>query len=290
MVATLEPVIAPPSRREDERINWRTSIPFLLLHAIPLLAVFTGISVTAVVLFLVTFWGRMFFITAGYHRYFSHRSYRLGRVAQFVMAFAGTTCAQKGPLWWAANHRVHHHNADTDDDIHSPRRGFWWSQVGWILCDRYGATKLDEIKDFARFPELRFLNRHDWIGPWSLGVTCFLIGGWSGLVFGFFASTVVLWHSTFLVNSLAHVFGRRSYDTDDTSRNSMMIALLTGGEGWHNNHHRYPSSARQGFRWWQIDPTYYGLRALAAVGIVRDLRRPPARVLAEAHPGLGLRQ
>jgi stearoyl-CoA desaturase (delta-9 desaturase) len=290
MVATLEPVIAPPSRREDERINWRTSIPFLLLHAIPLLAVFTGISVTAVVLFLVTFWGRMFFITAGYHRYFSHRSYRLGRVAQFVMAFAGTTCAQKGPLWWAANHRVHHHNADTDDDVHSPRRGFWWSQVGWILCDRYGATKLDEIKDFARFPELRFLNRHDWIGPWSLGVTCFLIGGWSGLVFGFFASTVVLWHSTFLVNSLAHVFGRRSYDTDDTSRNSMMIALLTGGEGWHNNHHRYPSSARQGFRWWQIDPTYYGLRALAAVGIVRDLRRPPARVLAEAHPGLGLRQ
>jgi stearoyl-CoA desaturase (Delta-9 desaturase) len=273
------PGAADPS---DERVNWRSSIPFIALHFLPLLAVFTGITRTAVVLFFVTYIGRMFLITAGYHRYFSHRSYRLGRVAQFVLAFGGTTAAQKGPLWWAAHHRVHHRYSDTERDLHSPKRGFWWSQVGWILCDKYGATQVDEIKDFARYPELRFLNRHDWIGPWALGTTCWLIGGWSGLVVGFFASTILLWHTTFFVNSLAHVFGRRAYDTPDTSRNSLLIALITSGEGWHNNHHRYPSSARQGFRWWQIDPTYYGLRLLALLGVVHDLRQPPRRVIDEA--------
>jgi stearoyl-CoA desaturase (delta-9 desaturase) len=270
-------------RAADERVNWRSSIPFLLVHALPLLVIFTGITRTAVILFLCTYFGRMFFVTAGYHRYFSHRSYRLGRVSQFVFAFAGLTAAQKGPLWWAAHHRNHHKFSDTERDVHSPKRGFWWSHVGWILCDKYGATRLDEIKDFARYPELRWLNSHDWVGPWSLGVLCWLIGGWSGLVVGLFASTVLLWHTTFLVNSGAHVFGRRAYDTDDTSRNSLLIALVTGGEGWHNNHHRYQSAARQGFRWWQLDTTYYGLWLLARCGIVHDLRPVPARVIDEAH-------
>jgi stearoyl-CoA desaturase (Delta-9 desaturase) len=283
----IRPAVLPPASPEppaDERINWRSSVPFIVLHFIPLLAIWTGITPTAVILFAVTYFGRMFLVTAGYHRYFSHRSFRLGRVSQFLLAFGGTMAAQKGPLWWAANHRAHHRYADTESDIHSPQRGFWWSHVGWILCDKYGATRLDEIKDFARYPELRFLNKRDWIGPWALGFACYLIGGWSGLVVGFFASTIALWHSTFLVNSLAHVFGRRVYETPDTSRNSLLIALVTGGEGWHNNHHRYPASARQGFRWWQIDTTYYGLQLLAALGVVRDLRRPPARVLAEARP------
>ena len=277
-----DPPVPDAAPRGDERLNWRTSTPFLLLHAVPLLALLTGVTGAALVLLAATFFGRMFFITAGYHRYFSHRSYRLGRVTQFVFAFGGLTCAQKGPLWWAANHRAHHRFADTERDVHSPKRGFWWSHVGWILCDRYGATDREEIKDFARYPELVWLNRHDWIGPWALGFACWLIAGWSGLIVGFFLSTVLLWHSTFLVNSLAHVFGRRAYDTDDTSRNSLLIALLTGGEGWHNNHHRYQSAARQGFRWWQVDVTYYMLRALAAVGIVHDLRPVPARVLDEA--------
>src|SRR5438477_8395034 len=243
--------------RADEQLNWRTSAPFLLLHFVPLLAFVTGVTPTALALLAATFLGRMFFVTGGYHRYFSHRSYRLGRLTQFVFAFGGTTAAQKGPLWWAANHRAHHRFADTERDVHSPKRGFWWSHVGWILCDRYGATDTDEIRDFARYLELVWLNRHDWIGPWVLGFACWLIGGWSGLIVGFFLSTVLLWHSTFLVNSAAHVFGRRTYDTEDTSRNSLVIALLTGGEGWHNNHHRYQSAARQGFRWWQIDYTYY---------------------------------
>jgi stearoyl-CoA desaturase (Delta-9 desaturase) len=265
-------------RATDERVNWVSSIPFFVIHAACLAAYFTGITVTSIVLCLALFWSRMFFITAGYHRYFSHKSYKLGRVSQFVMAFGAQSSAQKGVLWWAAHHRDHHRFSDTDRDIHSPRKGFWWSHVGWILCDRYTPTNFDGIKDFARYPELRWLSRHDWIAPWSLAIVCYLVGGWSGLVVGFFWSTVLLWHSTFTVNSLAHVMGRRRYDTTDTSRNSLLVALITGGEGWHNNHHHYPSSARQGFFWWEIDVTYYGLKVLSWVGVVKDLRRPPERV------------
>jgi stearoyl-CoA desaturase (delta-9 desaturase) len=279
---TTSPNGQSPRRQDDERLNLRSSIPFFAVHFVPFLAVFTGVPLKVVVLAFATFAVRMFFITAGYHRYFSHRSYRLGRVWQFMMAFGGTTAAQKGPLWWAAHHRNHHQFADTERDTHSPQKGFWWSHVGWILCDKFGASRHDKIRDFAKYPELRFLDKHDWIGPWTLGVACYLIAGWSGLLIGFFASTVVLWHTTFTVNSLAHVFGRRVYDTPDTSRNSLLVAIATGGEGWHNNHHRYPFAARQGFRWWQIDVTYYVLRALGAVGIVRDLRPVPREVVAEA--------
>lgn len=265
-------------RTPDERVNWPQSIPFLLLHFLPITLIFTGISTTAVVLFLVTYFGRMFFVTAGYHRYFSHKSYKLARVPQFIMAFGAESSAQKGVLWWAAHHRNHHQFSDTERDVHSPRKGFWWSHVGWILADKFKAYDADRIRDFGKYPELVFIDKRDWIAPWTLGITCFLIGGWSGLVLGFFTSTVLLWHSTFLVNSLAHVYGRRRYETEDTSRNSMLVALLTGGEGWHNNHHHYQASARQGFFWWEIDTTYYVLKLLSLVGIVKDLRQPPDRV------------
>ena len=263
----------------DERINRTSSIPFLALHLVPLLAIFTGVTRTDLIVCAALYLGRMFFITAGYHRYFAHRSYKMARVPQFLMAFGGTTAAQKGPLWWAAHHRDHHRYADTDRDIHSPSKGFWWSHVGWFLSNRFKATNVDGIRDFARYPELRWLDRHDWVGAWALGIATFLVFGWSGLVVGFFASTILLWHGTFLVNSVAHVFGRRRYETDDTSRNSLLVALATGGEGWHNNHHHYPASARQGFFWWEIDPTWYGLRILSWVGLVRGLRTPPERVL-----------
>src|SRR6476620_3307332 len=266
-------------RAADERVNWTHSIPFFLVHVLCFAFIFTGITTTALLLFVAMFFGRAFFVTAAYHRYFSHKSFKLNRFWQFVFAFMAEPTAQKGVLWWASNHQTHHRYSDTDRDLHSPRKGFWWSHVGWILADRYKPTDYDGIKDFAKFPELRFLNRFDWIAPWSFGVAAFLIGGWSGLVVGFFWSTVLLWHSTFLVNSAAHVFGRRRYDTDDTSRNSLLIALLTGGEGWHNNHHHYQASARQGFFWWEIDPTWYVLKAMSWVGIVRDLKVPPARVL-----------
>jgi len=270
-----------PRRGPDERVNKATSIPFVLLHLLPLLAIFTGVSVRAVVLCVVLYYGRMFFITAGYHRYFAHRSYRLNRFWQFVMAFGGTTAAQKGPLWWAAHHRDHHRFSDSAQDIHSPtQKGFFWSHVGWILCDKYAATDYDRIRDFSKYPELVFLNKRDWIGPWALGIACFLIGGWSGLLIGFFLSTVLLWHATFTVNSLAHVMGRRRYATEDTSRNSALIAVLTMGEGWHNNHHYYQASARQGFFWWEFDPSYYVLKVGSWLGVVKHLRTPPERVRA----------
>ena len=273
------PVRPRAPKPPDERINRTSSIPFLALHLVPLLAIFTGVTRTDLIVCAALYLGRMFFITAGYHRYFAHRSYKMARVPQFLMAFGGTTAAQKGPLWWAAHHRDHHRYADTDRDIHSPSKGFWWSHVGWFLSNRFKATNVDGIRDFARYPELRWLDRHDWVGAWALGIATFLVFGWSGLVVGFFASTILLWHGTFLVNSVAHVFGRRRYETDDTSRNSLLVALATGGEGWHNNHHHYPASARQGFFWWEIDPTWYGLRILSWVGLVRGLRTPPERVL-----------
>jgi stearoyl-CoA desaturase (delta-9 desaturase) len=265
-----------------DRTDWIAAIPFFAVHVAPLAAIFVSVTWQDWVLCAVLYVTRMFFITAGYHRYFSHRSYRMHRVTQFLMAVGGTTAVQKGPLWWAAHHRVHHRYTDVDGDVHSPRDGFWWSHVGWILSTKYKATDLSNIKDFAAYPELRLLERFQWIPPWLLAIACFLVGGWGGLLIGFFLSTVLLWHGTFLVNSATHLFGRRRYATPDTSRNSLIIAVITGGEGWHNNHHYLPASSRQGFTWWEFDPTWYVLRGLAAVRVVRDLRDPPARLLDQA--------
>jgi stearoyl-CoA desaturase (delta-9 desaturase) len=269
------------------------SAPFVIAHLIPLAALLTGVSAGAVVLCAVLFYARMFFITAGYHRYFAHKSYRVGRVPRFLMALGGTSAAQKGPLWWAAHHRLHHRYADTDRDPHSPQRGFWWSHVGWILSDESKQVDYGIVRDLTRYPEIRFIDRHNWIGPWALGAASFLIAGWQGLVVGFFLSTVLLWHATFAVNSLAHVFGRRRYATTDTSRNSFLLALLTSGEGWHNNHHFFPSSARQGFYWWEVDFSWYGLRLLSLLGLVRDYRTPQPALrtagrIRDGHVDVGL--
>jgi stearoyl-CoA desaturase (Delta-9 desaturase) len=276
---TLDPV---GPERSSERTDWLSAVPFFAMHLAPLGALFVVVTWQDWVLGAATYLLRMFFITAGYHRYFSHRSYRMGRVTQFLMAFGGTMAVQKGPLWWAGHHRVHHRYTDLDDDVHSPRDGFWWSHVGWILSTKYKTCDLSTIKDFAAYPELRLLERFSWIGPWTLAAACFLIGGWGGLVIGFFLSTVLLWHATFLVNSMAHLVGRRRFATPDTSRNSLFVALLTGGEGWHNNHHYLPASSRQGFAWWEVDPTWYALRVLAWLHVVRDLKDPPARLLVQA--------
>lgn len=270
------------------RINPRTSIPFFVVHLLPLLAIFTGVTWTAVALLVVTYWGRMFFITAGYHRYFSHRAYRTSRAFQFVLAAGGITCAQKGPLWWAGHHRMHHRFSDTVEDPHTPRKGFWWSHVGWILCDETSAQPTGSMKDFERFPEIVWLSRHDWIGPWTLAVVCFLVGGWSGLVVGFFASTVLLWHSTFLINSLAHVFGSRRFETTDTSRNNPLLAILTMGEGWHNNHHRHQHVARQGLRWYEVDATWYVLVLLEKLHVIWGVRRPRRDGAADVEDDAGV--
>ncbi len=264
--------------RDRHPLGYGTSTPFILLHFLPLLAIFTGVTQKAVILCVVSYVVRMFAITGGYHRYFSHRAFKLGRFPQFVLAFLGGTAAQKGVLWWAGHHRDHHRYSDTARDPHSPQKGFWWAHVGWILCDAYGETDYEAIEDYSRFPELRWLNEHDWVPVWLLAVASTLIAGWSGLIIGFFLSTVLLWHGTFIVNSLAHVMGKRRYATSDTSRNSAFVAFFTLGEGWHNNHHHYPACARQGFRWWEFDPTYWVLRIGAMLGIVKELRQPPLAV------------
>ncbi len=260
--------------------DWLSAGPFLAVHLLPFVALLTGVTLVDVALAAALYLVRMFFVTAGYHRYFSHRSFRLSRPAQLIMALGGITAAQKGPLWWASHHRLHHRHADTPRDVHSPRRGLWWSHVGWILSRRYKEAERAAVADLAAFPELEMVDRLQWVGPWALGVLCYLVAGWGGVAIGFGLSTVLLWHGTFTVNSLAHRIGRRRYATPDDSRNSWLIALVTLGEGWHNNHHHYPPSARQGFRRWEIDVTYYLLVALQRARIVRDLRVPTARVLA----------
>ena len=257
-----------------------TSIPYWLVHVIAVAGVcILGFSVKGVVLALSLYAVRMFFITAGYHRYFSHRTFKTSRWFQFILALGGSTAVQKGALWWAAHHRDHHRDSDTDEDIHSPKKGFWWSHIGWFLGPTYQSTPFDNIRDMARFPELRWLNRHDLIPPIAFAVVLFLVGGIDGLVWGFFVSTVLLWHGTFTINSLSHVWGKRRYATDDTSRNNWILAIVTLGEGWHNNHHHHASSANQGFRWYEIDVTYYVLRALAFMRIIWDVRKAPSHIV-----------
>ena len=214
----------------------------------------------------------MFGVTAGYHRYFSHRSYQLGRAAQAAMAVLAQSSGQKGVLWWAAHHRDHHRHSDGPRDVHSPREGFWWAHVGWVLSTDHDDYDSARIADFARFPELRWLDRHHWLPLAALGLAIWLIGGAGAFVWGFVLSTVLLYHATFAINSVAHVWGTRRFDTGDDSRNNLLLALVTLGEGWHNNHHYCRSSCRQGLRWWEIDLTYVGLLVLAAAGIARGLR------------------
>jgi stearoyl-CoA desaturase (delta-9 desaturase) len=275
--------------------NWVRVVPFILLHLACAGVLITGTSTTAVVVCLALFWVRMFAITAFYHRYFAHRSYKTNRFWQFIFALLGNMSAQRGPLWWAAHHRAHHQHSDTEEDLHSPvQRGFWWSHMGWFTCDASFRTQLHRIKDFARFPELRFLDRYDSFAPLLLIVLLFVSGealaAWapqletSGLqlvVWGFVISTVFLFHATVTINSLGHIWGSRRFNTKDHSRNNALLALLTLGEGWHNNHHRWAVSARQGFYWWEIDISYMVLKAMSWVGIVYDLSPVPRHVLEE---------
>lgn len=262
----------------DERVNTFKAIRYGLMHLLPLGAFITGVTPAAIWWFIALTVGRMFFITGGYHRYFSHKTFKMGRIMQFIFALGAQSAAQKGVLWWAAHHRHHHRNSDMLNDIHSPQRGFWWSHLGWSLSDKYEETVIENVPDLAKYPELQWLDKYKFFPAAVLGVTTLVLGGPSALFFGFFLSTVVLWHSTYTINSLSHVIGRRKFATGDTSRNNFVLALLTMGEGWHNNHHHYQSSARQGFEWWQIDLTFYILKALSFTGLIWDLKPVPAAI------------
>ncbi|MGE0431532.1 MAG: acyl-CoA desaturase [Planctomycetota bacterium] len=275
------PPPSPPAapRTMRRRDVWWNISSMAAVHLACFLAIFTGVDPLALGICALLYVVRMFGVTAGYHRYFSHRTYKMGRVMQFLMAFLAQTSAQRGVLWWAAHHRHHHKHSDTEEDRHSPKDGFWWSHIGWINADEHIETDLDRIKDFSRFPELRWLDRYHHVPAIVLGTACFLVSGWSGLVVGFVWSTVLLWHGTFTINSLAHVIGTQTYPTNDTSRNHWFLALITLGEGWHNNHHHFQSSTAQGFRWWQLDITWCILWLMSWTGLVRDLTLPPRHVI-----------
>jgi stearoyl-CoA desaturase (Delta-9 desaturase) len=255
----------------------------VLVHLACFTAFWTGVTYQALAIGAVLYWLRIFGIGAGYHRYFAHRAYRTSRVFQFVLAFLSQSSAQKSVLWWASKHRHHHLNSDTEADVHSPRhRGFIYSHFGWIFARSSDTTDLVKIADFARYPELMWLHKYELVPPFALALLCYAIGGWPGLV-GFFWSTVLVYHATFCINSLAHVRGRRRYVTADDSRNNWLLAIFTMGEGWHNNHHAYQSSVRQGFRCWEIDPTFYILKMLSLFGLVWDLKTPPLEVRRNKH-------
>ncbi|MGZ3452325.1 MAG: acyl-CoA desaturase [Polyangiales bacterium] len=266
---------------KDHSIHWVKSIPFFAVHALAIYGVIKlGWSWKGFGLAIALYYFRMFFVTAGYHRYFSHRSFRTSRVFAFILGFFAETTAQKGIFWWAGHHRQHHRYSDQPGDVHSALRfGFLWSHVGWILSRGYEDSDESRIKDLTKFPELRLLDRYWWAPPWMLGIGLFLVGGWWALVWGLFVSTTILWHGTFTINSLTHMFGHRRYKTTDNSKNSAILAFITMGEGWHNNHHYYQRSVRQGFFWWEFDFTYYILKALSLFGIVWDLHAPPKHVV-----------
>ena len=269
-----------PAGADARSVDWLRVVPFVAIHLGCLAAFYTGASATALAGAAALFAVRMFAVTAFYHRYFSHRAYRTSRAAQFVFAVLGASAVQRGPLWWASHHRHHHAHSDRPSDSHSAREhGFLWSHMGWFLARSNFATRAARVGDLARYPELRWLDRYDTVVPAALAAALFAAGGLELFVWGFCISTVALCHATFTINSLAHRFGSRRYATRDDSRNNAWLALLTFGEGWHNNHHHFPVAARQGFYWWEIDIAYYGLRVLAALGIVWDLRAVPASAL-----------
>lgn len=281
---------------DEDNVTLIQSTPLLFMHVMALGVFFVGYSRAALWALIITYAMRVFALTAGYHRYFSHNSFKTSRVFQFILAFLGGTAAQLGPLWWAAHHRYHHLHADTEKDIHSPtRQGFFWAHIGWIMCKKYAKAELERVADFARFPELRFLDRFHSLPPIILALLLYGVGewaravkpewntsGWQLVFWGFFLSSVFVYHATFCINSLTHMVGKRRFNTNDESRNSFILALITFGEGWHNNHHRYPVAARQGMYWWEVDITYYILKFLSWLGIVWDLREHPAKLYEEA--------
>jgi len=274
-----------------ETIDWLRVLPFVLLHCAVLGVIWVGWSPVAVFCAILFYAIRMFGITAFYHRYFSHKTFKTSRIAQFIFAVIGASASQRGPLWWAANHRHHHTFSDKANDIHSPsQKGFLWSHMGWFLCKKHFQTKTDQIQDFLSFPELKWLDRFDVIVPILFAIFTFILGatlnwlapelgtsGWQMLVWGFVISTILLFHGTFVINSLAHVLGSKRFKTRDESRNNFFLALITFGEGWHNNHHKFPDSARQGLHWWEVDFSYYGLWVLEKLGIIWDVNKGPTK-------------
>jgi stearoyl-CoA desaturase (Delta-9 desaturase) len=263
-----------------------------------IIVVFWAVQLSALLVFAVPFtWGlvglwaashfiRAVGLTLAFHRYFAHRAFQMNRVTRFVWAFIGTAAMQKGPLWWAGHHVNHHRYADRDGDPHSPMvSGVYYAHVGWFLNDaRHDRLEQSNpvMRDFSKAPELVFLDRFHFVPPLLLALSLYFIGGLPWLVWGFCLPTFTLAHATFAINTVNHMFGSRRFETRDESRNNVVTAIFAAGEGWHNNHHRYQRAARNGFYWWEVDLTWYVIRAMAAVGLAWNVQRVPVRIYREA--------
>jgi len=283
-------------RAEPDKVDWMRCIPFIVLHGGCLGVLWVGFSPFAAWTAVALYFVRMFAVTGIYHRYFSHKTYSTSRIGQFLLALWGATTVQRGALWWAYHHRHHHQHSDEEDDAHSPHvHGFWWSHIGWITSRRNFPTDYSKVKDLAKYPELVWLYRFDTVVPLLFAIAVYAVGAWlevhapqlgtNGaqlLTWGFFVSTTALFHGTSCINSMAHLMGRRRFATTDDSRNSFILALICLGEGWHNNHHRYQSCTRNGFYWWEIDITYYGLKVLSWTRLIWGLKPVPQSILEEA--------
>lgn len=278
-IQTNQIIASPTILQQKLDFNWQLHVPFALMHVAALGAFFIPFEWQWFWLCVGTYYFKMFGITAGYHRYFSHKTFKTSRIFQFVLALIGIISFQKGPLWWAAHHRTHHKYSGLEGDVHAPeQKGFVWAHLGWIFKPENDITQFHLIRDFAKYPELRWLNRYHLVPGIAFAFLLFAWGGWPAVIWGFCVSFVASSHCTFLVNSVCHIFGQRRYQTKDNSRNNWWVAILTLGEGWHNNHHYYQNSARQGFYWWEYDASYYILKMLSWMGIVWDLKEPPAWV------------
>jgi len=283
-------------RAQPDGVNLVRCIPFIVLHLGCFAVIWTGWSWFAVWAAFALYVLRMFAVTGIFHRYFSHKTYSTSRFGQFLLALWTGTTVQRGALWWAYHHRHHHQHSDEEEDAHSPHvHGFWWSHIGWITSKRNFPTDYSKVKDLAKYPELVWLNRFDIVVPVLFATSLFVLGriletaapglhtsGAQMLVWGFFISTTALFHGTASINSFTHLWGKRRFKTTDDSRNSFILAIICLGEGWHNNHHRYQSSTRNGFYWWEIDMTYYGLKLLSWTGFIWGLKAVPKSIYEEA--------
>ena len=283
------------NRLPGEKLSLIVSLPFLSVHIGAIYALTISPSPFALFMVFLMYFIRMFGITAGFHRLFSHRSFKTNRAFQFFLAYAATCSAQMGPIWWASHHRHHHKYTEQIEDPHTPTlKGFFWAHVGWIMSPVNSPTKEEYVGDLMKYPELKWLDKYHYFAPFSLVILLYGLGefmavnyaqyntnGMELVLWGFFVSTVLLYHATFMVNSVCHVFGHRTYDTKDGSVNNFLVAILTLGEGWHNNHHAFPNSEKQGHKWYQIDISHYILWCLSKIGVVWKIRDVPEDSIKE---------
>jgi stearoyl-CoA desaturase (delta-9 desaturase) len=259
---------------------------FWIVQASALLIFFIPFSWELAALWAASHFLRAVGLTLAFHRYYAHRAFQMNRIARFVWTFIGIAAMQKGPLWWAGHHVNHHRFADRDGDPHSPMiSGVYYAHIGWFLNDaRHDRLEPSNpvVRDFSKVPEIAWLDRYFAVPPLMLAAAMYLAGGMPWLIWGFCLPTMTLAHATFAINTVNHMFGTRRFDTIDESRNNALTAFFAVGEGWHNNHHRYQRAARNGFYWWEFDPTWYVIRIMAAVGLAWDVHRVPERIYREA--------